>query len=205
MADGKKLAIIFPGIGYHTDKPLLYFSKKLAKELGFEVVEVSYTFRQEAQHIKGNAAEMQEAFVQAYAQTRTQLQEIPFADYQRVVMIGKSIGTVVAAKYAAEHLPVADQIVYTPVPETFDFLPVGHTQASEHTAHGPAAQVLVWHGQADPWCTDDVVMLAHREQNFRLELVADANHSLETPDVLRNLEILQTAMQQLKAFLAEPV
>lgn len=24
-----KLAIFFPGIGYHTDKPLLYYSRKL--------------------------------------------------------------------------------------------------------------------------------------------------------------------------------
>ena len=26
-----KLAVIFPGIGYHTDKPLLYYGKKLVK------------------------------------------------------------------------------------------------------------------------------------------------------------------------------
>ncbi len=205
MADGKKLAIIFPGIGYHTDKPLLYFSKKLAKELGFEVVEVSYTFWQETQRIKGNAAEMKEAFVQAYAQTVTQLQDVPFADYQRVVMIGKSIGTVVAAKYTTDHHLVADQIVYTPVPETFDFLPAGSGQASECATERTSGAVLVWHGQADPWCPDEAVISAQQELNFRLELVADANHSLETPDVLRNLEILQTAMQQLKAFLAEPV
>ena len=28
-----KLAVIFPGIGYHTDKPLLYYGKKLAKNM----------------------------------------------------------------------------------------------------------------------------------------------------------------------------
>lgn len=27
-----KLAILFPGIGYHTDKPLLYYSKKILKK-----------------------------------------------------------------------------------------------------------------------------------------------------------------------------
>ena len=27
----KKIAVLFPGVGYHTDKPLLYYSKKLAK------------------------------------------------------------------------------------------------------------------------------------------------------------------------------
>lgn len=26
---GKKICVVFPGIGYHTDKPLLYYSKKI--------------------------------------------------------------------------------------------------------------------------------------------------------------------------------
>ena len=37
-----KLAVIFPGVGYHTDKPLLYYSKKLAFQNGYEIVEVPY-------------------------------------------------------------------------------------------------------------------------------------------------------------------
>ena len=31
----KKLAVFFPGVGYNCDKPLLYYTKKLAKEHGF--------------------------------------------------------------------------------------------------------------------------------------------------------------------------
>ena len=37
-----KLAVFFPGIGYHTDKPLLYYSRKIAVELGYQTVEVKY-------------------------------------------------------------------------------------------------------------------------------------------------------------------
>ena len=32
----KKLAVFFPGIGYTADKPLLYYSRKLAAELDYE-------------------------------------------------------------------------------------------------------------------------------------------------------------------------
>ena len=28
---GKRLAVIFPGIGYHCDKPILYYSRKLSE------------------------------------------------------------------------------------------------------------------------------------------------------------------------------
>ena len=37
-----RLAVIFPGIGYHTDKPLLYYGKKLAAACGYEILEVPY-------------------------------------------------------------------------------------------------------------------------------------------------------------------
>ena len=38
----KKIAVIFPGVGYHADKPLLYYSKKIASQNGYEIVEVPY-------------------------------------------------------------------------------------------------------------------------------------------------------------------
>ena len=38
----KKAAVVFPGIGYHTDKPLLYYGKKLAAARGYEIVDVPY-------------------------------------------------------------------------------------------------------------------------------------------------------------------
>ena len=40
--DGKRLAALFPGIGYHCDKPLLYYSAKLARAAGYAVMPVPY-------------------------------------------------------------------------------------------------------------------------------------------------------------------
>ncbi len=39
-----RLAVIFPGIGYHSDKPLLYYSRKLVREFGFDVIEITCDF-----------------------------------------------------------------------------------------------------------------------------------------------------------------
>ena len=93
----KKLAVIFPGMGYHNDKPLLYHGKKLAKERGYEVVEVSYVLDKNAGAVKDDETQKKEVFRQAYSQTEEQLATVAFADYQEVVFIGKSIGTVVAS------------------------------------------------------------------------------------------------------------
>ena len=32
------IAVFFPGIGYHCDKPLLYFSRGLAREAGYREI-----------------------------------------------------------------------------------------------------------------------------------------------------------------------
>jgi len=38
----EKLAVLFPGVGYQIDRPLLYHSAKLARERGYEICTVSY-------------------------------------------------------------------------------------------------------------------------------------------------------------------
>ena len=37
-----KLAVIFPGIGYTADKPLLYYASRLARHYGYQILAVSY-------------------------------------------------------------------------------------------------------------------------------------------------------------------
>ena len=37
-----KLAVLFPGVGYHVDKPLLYYAKDMAAWLGYGIAEVKY-------------------------------------------------------------------------------------------------------------------------------------------------------------------
>ena len=55
----KKLAIFFPGIGYHADKPLLYYSRKLAGEAGYEQIALKYDYQ--AGNIRGNKEKMEAA------------------------------------------------------------------------------------------------------------------------------------------------
>ena len=55
----KRIAVFFPGIGYHCDKPLLYYSRQLAREAGYqEIVSVSYAYQ--AENLRGNPEKMRE-------------------------------------------------------------------------------------------------------------------------------------------------
>ncbi|MCQ2469790.1 MAG: hypothetical protein MJ100_08275 [Ruminococcus sp.] len=37
-----KLCVLFPGMGYHADKPLLYYSAKLALSRGYDVIPLNF-------------------------------------------------------------------------------------------------------------------------------------------------------------------
>ena len=64
----KKIAVIFPGVGYHVDKPLLYYSKKLAAQNGYEIKEVPYG--KFPKGVKGSREKMERAFFSALGQAR---------------------------------------------------------------------------------------------------------------------------------------
>ena len=38
----KKLLVLFPGVGYSTARPLLYYAKRMGPEKGYEVLELEY-------------------------------------------------------------------------------------------------------------------------------------------------------------------
>lgn len=179
-----KLAVIFPGIGYHADKPLLYYSKKLAKNYGFEIVEVPYGNFPKG--VKGSPDKMKEAFCAAVKQTEEILKDVDFASCDKLLFISKSIGTAVAAFYAQEHSLYTHNIFYTPVAETFPFV----------TQKG-----IVFHGTNDPWVETAIVEKECRERNLPLYITEGANHSMETGDVIADLKNMETMMQQSEEYL----
>ncbi len=165
MSD-QKLAVIFPGIGYHKDKPLLYYSRRLAIEHGFDIIEIFYDFPYRAKEIKGDKDKMDNAFELAAEQATEQLSSVEFSKYDTVLFIGKSIGTTVAAYYDKCHDIGATHIVLTPVPHTFEFLKPGCG--------------IVFNGSADPWCETSLVEEKCKELDLELHVIENANHSLET-------------------------
>ena len=179
-----KLAVIFPGIGYHKDKPLLYYATKLAQKAGYEVI--GTTYHDMPQKIRGNVEMLKKAAMLAYEQTEEQLSHVSFPDYEDVLFIGKSIGTVALSKYAADRQIRAGQIWYTPVEATFSYT---------------SKDVISFIGDADPWSDVSKVKRLAKEKAILLHSYPDCNHSLECDDVDRNLEILRDVMQKTDRYI----
>ena len=174
----RKLAVIFPGIGYHTDKPLLYYSKKSAKSADYEIVEVPYgNF---PQGVKGSPEKMAQCFNSARQQAEKLLEHVDFALYEELLFISKSVGTAVASEYANRHGLHTRNIFYTPVAQTFPFVKNGG---------------IVFHGTADPWVETSIVKNCCEEKNLPLYITENANHSLETGEVMTDLQNMERIME----------
>ena len=181
-----KLAVIFPGIGYHTDKPLLYYGKKLAAAYGYEILEVPY--KNFKKGVKGNPKKMKEAFETALEQTEEILENARWEEAEDILFISKSIGTVVAAVYASDKGLAARHIFYTPLKETFRTAVPGSG--------------IAFHGTADPWATDEDIEEGCGRMSIPLTEIPDANHSLETGNVATDLRNLSHVMEITEAWIA---
>ncbi len=182
--DTKKLAVIFPGMGYHKDKPLLYYSSRLVQGKGYEILNIEYHDLPEK--IRGDAAMMKTAADIAYEQAEEQLKGVSFSGYEDILFIGKSIGTVIAAKYVHEHDLYARQIWYTPVEATFAF---------------DSKNAIAFIGEADPWSDLNNIKKMAEEQRIALWTYPECNHSLESPDVIQNIEYMKDVMRLSKEFI----
>ena len=186
----KKLAVLFPGVGYTADKPLMYYGRRIASGHGYDVRIMTYSgFPPKG---KGDRGRMEQSFQIALEQAEEMLSEVDLAGYDDILFIGKSIGTIVAAKIAAESA-VRDRIrlvMYTPLEDTFSY---------------PFGEAIVFTGDDDPWVgrKNSRIRSLCRDRGIPCSVVSYANHSLETSDALADLQELCRIMQETERFISE--
>ncbi len=179
-----KLAVVFPGIGYHTDKPLLYYSKKLAEKYGYETLTVPYgDFPAD---VKGSAEKMEECFYEALDQAEEQLKDRDFSSCEDLLFISKSVGTAVASAYGQRHHLKTRNLYFTPVEASFQFM------------DQPG---IVFHGTKDGWVKTESVVTGCEKRSLPLFIYENANHSLETGDVQTDLENLKKIMKEAEEYI----
>ncbi len=179
-----KLCVLFPGIGYHCEKPLLYYSSRLAKSKGYEVLALRFSDFPEG--AKGNAEKMRTAAEHALRQSEEQLADIDFSRYEETVLIGKSIGTKAALAYREKYGISAKAVLLTPIEMTF-----------EHDTGGCVA----FHGTSDQWAATAEIERLCEQHKVPLFEYKRANHSVETDDVFLNIQYLRDIMEKTGRFI----
>lgn len=180
----RKVAVIFQGIGYNIDKPLLYYSKKIASEHDYDVIVVEFNGID-----KGSLKDKDtilSAFDLAVSLAEEQLKEEDFSSCEDIIFVSKSIGTVAASVYAAKHDIPAGQVYYTPFPQTF--------------SHAKEGNGIVFFGDKDPWVEPDTIRDLCISKNIRYRIIEGGNHSLETGHVSVDVENMNNTIREVEDY-----
>ena len=192
-AEATHVAILLPGAGYTAYMPLLYYPMRMLLDLGADVlrVEYAYTGREEYEALPGGER-IRWLLSDATAACRAALAQ---RSYQRVTLIGKSLGTLAMGHLLATEaaLSQAQAIWLTPL------LWNERLRAQMRQAK-PRSLFAV--GSADPY--SDLSHLAEVQEITGGEAVVikGADHSLEIEgDVMQSLQAIEQVMGAVRTFL----
>ncbi len=180
----KKTAVIFPGVGYTKDRPLLYYSGKMAATLGYELVHVDFSGIDWSKEKLKDRDFLQEALDICLGRIRRAVGDVYGLSKENTVFISKSIGTVAACAYAHEHSLDVKQLCFSPL-EMIE----GYVR--------PNGAVL-FYGDADPFADHVQIERIARDKSLATVKIAGGNHSLETGDVFTDIGNLMIIMERVK-------
>ncbi|MBR5420304.1 MAG: hypothetical protein IK115_04050 [Lachnospiraceae bacterium] len=183
-----KIAVLFPGVGYHKDRPLLYYNMRIAEEEGYQPLYLDFSKLRWEKKDLTDPQRMKELFAQAMEEVRAVLEEQEPGAADELLFISKSIGTVAANCYASEKQLKVKQIYFSPVVPFGSFVVSGG---------------IAFCGDADPLADYPAVEEICGKMNIEMHRIRGGNHSLETGDTTKDLENLSGIMERVRAFLKE--
>lgn len=179
-----KLCLVFPGIGYHSDKPLIYYSKKIAKENNYSIIEIHYKgFEGD---ILNHKDDRQNAIQLGISQADQVLKSIDFSDYDEILALAKSIGTTIALACMDKMDIKGKAVLYTPIEETFAY---------------NVSNAVIFHGMNDPWLDNNTYSEQIEKQNWIHYEYDQCNHSMETNHAIMDLTICKDIMTKTQKFI----
>lgn len=167
----KKAVVLFPGVRYSCDTPLLYFAGAVFGQRGYEKHEIDYGGQMQSTH------DLEQAVLNVRQDVLAQLMAMELETCDEVVFVSKSVGTVLAG-WAASQLPFpVRQIYLTPLEQTLPFI-------------DPAKDQVVGAGD-DPYLASDRLSAYCAGQGISLTMYPGVGHRLEDKgNVHRTLQIL---------------
>ena len=185
--DSNKLAVLLPGINYSTDRPLIDYSKRLAFEMKYDVLTIDYGF-QIAKKAFNKDTQAHIIIDESIKVFNKALEEVN-KKYKEVLLIGKSIGTVLQIYMQKEiNKDVKIKNIYlTPIEKTFEL--------------GICSSLVVT-GTNDTWISKESVNSIREINDVKLLIIEGANHSLNIDgDILKTVDVMKTVINAEKEYI----
>lgn len=182
----KKIAVFFPGRKYSVDCPLLYFADFVCKLKGYERAFLHYARHREEINTSSIEADIQNT--KAYVTATIQAKELD--QYDEVVFVSKSLGTVLAG-YIREALGLKNvrNIYLTPLTETLPYIEKENS--------------IVVAGTNDSFLPKDQLKAFCQEKQVKLYQMEGLGHSLETDKIDTSLTVISNVSKIIEEFLEE--
>jgi hypothetical protein len=186
------LCIIFPGLGYTADMPLLYYSSVVMESKGAGVLQVHYNYKTETFQTLSQKEQYQHIITDATIAYKTAIKQ---RDYQHVTLIGKSLGTL-----ALGHL-----LTTQPEVENTGFVwltPLFRNEALHLQMMSRKHRALFVIGSSDPHYDQSKLAEVETATGGESLVFGSADHSLEIPGKpLESLQFLQQFVTRLENFI----
>ena len=187
------LAILYPGLGYNASMPLLYYPAQLLMARGADVLRVETTYSRRPDFLALSEAG-QELWLKADALAACQV-GLAQARYERVTLVGKSIGTLAMGYVLAAwpDLPGLECIWLTPLLRN---------RTLRERFHQVRQRALLIIGAADSHYRPELLTEALAATGGESLVIPGADHSLELRgDLPGSLRELQKIIAAIDSFL----
>ncbi len=190
----KHLAVVFPGLGYNADMPLLYYTTEVLIKQGMDVLQLRYNYQTDSFQSLNQEAQSQKIITDcsaAYAAVRKQ------RNYTRMTLVGKSLGT----------LPLGHLLARQPELESTSFIwltPLFNNEYLRKQITPIKHRALFVIGTKDLHYNTDVLNDVESKTGGESLVIEGANHSLEVENVAESVSVMQQYVRKLSAFLDLP-
>ena len=186
-SSSSSLAILFPGKAYPLDAPVMWYSAKAAFDAGCDVLGVEYGYQ--ANRIDFDMDNLEYVIDEAAEALNKVLMT---GKYSNVVLIGKSIGTLVQTKVLSKvSFQIRNHVFLTPLRPTIP-------------AIREAENALVVVGDSDSsFGASDIAQITGLS-GVKISIVPGADHGLETIDYRNSIDILKQVAILCGDFCREP-
>ncbi|OPJ63960.1 hypothetical protein [Clostridium oryzae] len=179
------VVVLFPGTNYPCDKPLLYYARKIALSLGYDVLCLEYGY------YKTNSGFNPKLAGDTIKESAEAVGLCLSRSYKNVYFISKSFGTLVAGD-------ISKTIGYDKIKNLF-LTPLLGT-----VSHISSSKCTVVVGTEDKFFFKEHINLISTFPSIDLNIIENANHSLESENsVITSLEILKNVTSLYVKFLSK--
>ncbi|MCL5124154.1 MAG: hypothetical protein M1511_06600 [Deltaproteobacteria bacterium] len=187
------IAVLFPGFGYTVQMPLMYYTGRLLSESGADVFLVGYNYSQQPdfQAASGEEREiwLRTDTIAAYKMALAQ------RNYERVTLVGKSIGTrAIGHLLATEEPPPSLRCIW--------LTPILRSELLRNQMKRTPHQALFVIGTSDPHYDPEILAEVQEATAGQVMVIDNADHSLEiTGDIVQSIHVLEGLITEIQKFL----